>query len=103
MPLNATFSAASKRGFTSFEQDFWIPTQTLTANSPSAGDGFGYSIAMDDNSLYLAVTAPNEITSSNKGSVYVFYRGSRWKNNWQCFRVAKIINNNSITKQLNCQ
>jgi hypothetical protein len=76
MPLNATFSAASKRGFTSFEQDFWIPTQTLTANSPSAGDGFGYSIAMDDNSLYLAVTAPNEITSSNKGSVYVFYRGT---------------------------
>jgi|694.fasta_scaffold06876_21 hypothetical protein len=76
MPLNATFSAASIRGYSAQSVNFWNPTQVVTASDAGANDAFGTSLAVDSNNLYMAVSASGDNTGGNQGSVYIFFRGS---------------------------
>jgi len=76
MPLNATYSAASIRGYFAEGRDFWIPTQIVTASDGGVDDFFGASLAMDNNALYMAVAATGDNTSGDQGSVYIYHKGS---------------------------
>ncbi|MFO0981519.1 MAG: FG-GAP repeat protein [Planctomycetota bacterium] len=57
----------------------WEEQQKLTASDFAASDGFGYAVALLDDTL-LAVGAPNDNTGAgaDTGSVYLFRRTATW-------------------------
>jgi hypothetical protein len=79
MPLVSTFSAASVRGWSSVSENFWSPSQIISASDGTSNDFFGNDVIIDNTNTYMAVTASNDLTSGRAGSVYIFVNsGTTW-------------------------
>lgn len=57
----------------------WTQQQKLLASDGAAGDGFGYSIALSDDTALIGAPYVDSVFGSDQGSAYVFIReGTTW-------------------------
>lgn len=65
----------------------WSFVKKITAATPAAGDNFGYSVALDGETLLAGATGDDE-SEPNAGAAYSFYRNQGGADQWG--QVAKL-------------
>lgn len=71
----------------------WTLQQRVVADTPASSDRFGYSVALDGDTLAVGATLDDSAGGNNSGAAYVFTRtGSAWNQQQRLLAAAPLAN-----------